>query len=109
MSIEKPQAVVESGVSTIELPVSDEDAGDERASFTVPDSATDGEAAALAACLGAYLRDRQVQASTASTGDSAGTDSWTLAGRYECRNRDDLPRVKSGEEWKMSGRTRGLR
>lgn len=105
MSIETPPTVTEPDVSTIELPVSEGSTGNEHASFTVPDSATDGEAAALAACLGAYLRDWQVRASTASTGDSTETDSWALAGRYECRNQTDLPRVERGEEWKMSGRT----
>jgi hypothetical protein len=107
MSIEIPNAVVEPDASTIELP-STEDTGHRNASFTVPDSATDGEAAALAACLGEYLRDWQVRASM-RTSPEAGSeresaDGWALAGRYECQNRTDLPQVERGEEWKMAGR-----
>lgn len=105
MSIETPNTVSDSDVSMIELPINEEGTTTDQVSFTVPDSATDGEAAALAACLGAYLRDWHVRAEMASTDDSIETDSWTLAGRYGCRNGTDLPRVERGEEWKISGRT----
>jgi hypothetical protein len=106
MSIDTPHRVTESDASTIEFTASEGETGDEHVSFAVPDSATDGEAAALAACLGAYLRDWQVRAASSSgSSTERETDSWTLAGRYECRNRSDLPRVKHGEEWKMAGRT----
>lgn len=106
MSIETSYIGTEADASTIELPVSEEGTGNEQVSVPIPDSATDGEAAALAACLGAYLRDWQVQA-TSSVSDSTEreTDRWTLASRYECRNRSDLPCVTRGEEWKMAGRT----
>jgi hypothetical protein len=107
MSTEMPNTVVESDASRIELP-SNESTGHKNACFTVPDSATDGEAAALAACLGEYLRDWQVRASM-HTSPEAGAeiesaDGWALAGRYECRSRTDLPQVNRGEEWKMAGR-----
>lgn len=81
--------------------------GDAQTRITVPSTATDGEAAALTACLGAYLRDRRARAEmTAGSNESeSAADGWTLAGRYDCRCRADLPRsVDRGEEWKMSGR-----
>jgi hypothetical protein len=106
MSIEIPNTAVESDESTIELP-STEDTGHKNACFTVPDSTTDGEAAALAACLGEYLRDWQVRVSMRSgetKTEIESVDGWALAGRYECRRRTDLPQVERGEEWKMAGR-----
>lgn len=104
MSTDTPNTVTEPDVSTIELLTSNRDE-DRHAHLTVPDSATDGETAALAACLGAYLRDWQdrVIANTSQKPESA--DRWTLAGRYGCRNRADLPSVDRGEEWKMAGRS----
>jgi hypothetical protein len=106
MSTEMSNTVIESDASTIELP-STEDTGDKSACFTVPDSATDGEAAALAACLGEYLRDWQMRVSMRTSPESGAeresADGWTLASRYECR-RTDLPQVERGEEWKMAGR-----
>lgn len=84
--------------------------GDVQTRITVPSTATDGEAAALTACLGAYLRDRreraEIAAQESSENESESADGWTLAGRYDCRCRADLPQsVDHGEEWKMSGRT----
>lgn len=77
---------------------------DSQARIVVPATATDGEAAALVACLGAYLRDRSIAGTDLATDDTA--DSWTLAGRYGCHSRNELPRtVERGDEWKMSGRT----
>lgn len=80
--------------------------GNGHARFAVPDNATDGEAAALAACLNAYLRDRQGATVTSAAAETESADGWALAGRYGCRCRDDLPRsVDRGEEWKMAERT----
>jgi len=71
------------------------------------------EAAAVAAAVGAYLRDerRAAAAAGASTGPNAAPiDRWTLAGRYGLRGGTDVPRnVRRGEEWKMAGRLRGRR
>lgn len=78
--------------------------GHSRAQIVVPTNATDSETAALVACLSAYLRDRRASVTDSETKDTA--DGWVLAGRYDCRSRNDLPRsVDRGEEWKMSGRT----
>ena len=105
MSTETPKTAIETDVSTIELPVASEET-DGNTCLTVPDSATDNETAALAACLGAYLRDRQAQMVVHAVEETESANSWTLAGRYGCRCRDDLPRsVDRGEEWKMADRT----
>lgn len=103
MSLDMPGHGDDTGVSTVELSLSSGDA-----TLAVPTDATDGEAAALAACLGAYLHDRRAAAVAATEPERA--NAWTLAGRYGCRCRDELPRtVDRGEEWKMAGRTRRRR
>lgn len=70
----------------------------------IPSNATDGEAAALTACLSAYLRDRR--AAAAADEEEVPADGWALSGRYGCDTYADMPRsVDRGEEWKMAGRT----
>lgn len=83
----------------------DRDADDgDRCRIDIPPTATDGEAAALTACLSAYLRDRR--AATATDREDVPADGWALASRYDCRTYSDMPRsVTRGEEWKMSGRS----
>lgn len=73
----------------------------------VPSTATDDEAAALTACLEAYLRARRAAVAAAdSQSEDAVADGWSLAGRYGCRTYAELPRsVVRGQEWKMAGRT----
>ena len=80
--------------------------------FAVPDDATEDEAAALVACLGAYVNDHHRAAAAASGDDGPReVDRWAIAGRYGCRCRADLPRggVERGSEWKMAGRARSYR
>ncbi|PSP97212.1 hypothetical protein BRC94_10635 [Halobacteriales archaeon QS_5_70_17] len=84
--------------TTVDLPV---EGG--TAELSIPPSATRGEAAALASAIGAHLND---QRAAAESGPEP-ADRWSLAGRYGCRHRSDLPRrVERGDEWKMAGRTR---
>ncbi|UPM43234.1 hypothetical protein [Halocatena salina] len=72
----------------------------------IPSNATDGEAAALTACLSAYLREQRAAAATDDGQDDVLADGWSLASRYDCDTYADLPRsVTRGEEWKMAGRT----
>ncbi|RRJ29858.1 hypothetical protein [Halocatena pleomorpha] len=72
----------------------------------IPSSATDGEAAALTACLSAYLREQRAAAAADGQQDDLLADGWSLASRYDCDTYADLPRsVTRGEEWKMAGRT----
>ncbi|WP_254544041.1 hypothetical protein [Halomarina pelagica] len=83
------------------------DAGE--TTVTIPETATDREAAALACAVGAHLEDERAAAAARDDGPRS-ADRWALAGRYGCRSRSDLPRsVERGEEWKMAGRARRLR
>ncbi|MFC7154897.1 hypothetical protein ACFQPA_05435 [Halomarina halobia] len=84
------------------------DAGE--TTVTIPETATDREAAALACAVGAHLEDERTAAAAAHDDGPSSVDRWALAGRYSCRRRSDLPRsVRRGEEWKMAGRARRLR
>lgn len=69
--------------------------------LSIPKSADRGEAAAIAAAVGAHLRD----CTAAATDDSPEhCDRWTLCGRFGGRT---PPReVRRGEEWKAAGRAR---
>jgi len=87
--------------SSVELSLADG-----TATLSIPDTATRGEAAALACAIGAHLND-QLAAAAAAQGGPRSANRWALASRYGARSRGDLPRrVKRGEEWKMAGRTR---
>ncbi|WP_226021549.1 acc operon protein [Halomicrobium salinisoli] len=74
-------------------------------------AATDEEAAAVAAAIGAHLRDRERAAAAAATGgaeqrpDWRGRE-WTFAGRVE-RTEHRSVRVRSGapdDPWSAAGR-----
>lgn len=67
----------------------------------LPEDATPLEAAALAACIGAYLNGEVV----AGEEDPEQVSGWLLAGRFGCRRPSETPRrVERGSEWKMAGR-----
>jgi hypothetical protein len=77
---------------------------------TIPDDATDEEAAAIAAAIGAHLRDRE--AATAAAAEDDETETWTdkrwsFAGRlHGLQGR--AARVPDGtptDAWAASGRT----
>jgi hypothetical protein len=71
-----------------------------RTDLAVPARATDEEAAAIAAAIGAHLRDR----AAAEPDSEPLVDRWKLAGRIGKRR---LPRtVRRGEEWKAAARAR---
>jgi hypothetical protein len=73
----------------------------------VPETATRGEAAALASAIGAHLNDQLAAAAAAERDGPRPANRWSLASRVGARSRGDLPRrVNRGEEWKMAGRTR---
>ena len=71
---------------------SEDDAPDsevaEGVNLTIPDDATDEEAAAIAAAIGAHLRDRG--AATAAAAEDDETETWT------------------DKRWSFAGRLRGL-
>ncbi|HET7323447.1 MAG TPA: hypothetical protein VFJ06_03875 [Halococcus sp.] len=71
-------------------------------SLAVPESANRSEAAAIAAAVGAHLRDRAVAGVTTDTPDYC--NRWKLCGRLGGRNPPQ--NVVHGEEWKAAGRAR---
>jgi hypothetical protein len=72
------------------------------ASLSIPASADGGEAAAIAAAIGAHLHDRT--AAAAADDGPEHCDRWSLCGRLGGRT---PPRdVVRGEEWKAAGRVR---
>lgn len=73
--------------------------------INIPSSATEGEAAALTACLSTYLREQRAATAADDQQEDELADGWSLASRYDCDTYADLPRsVSRGEEWKMAGR-----
>ena len=78
--------------------------------LTIPDDATDEEAAAIAAAIGAHLRDRE--AATAAAAEDDETETWTdkrwsFAGRLRgLQGRAGrVPRGTPTDAWAASGRT----
>jgi len=76
--------------------------------LTVPDDATDEEAAAIAAAIGAHLRAQEAAAAAAADADpSWDGDRWAFAGRLRGLQ-GRAGRVPSGvptDAWTASGRT----
>jgi hypothetical protein len=83
------------------------DAGPEGSrTLRLPADATPLEAAALAACIGAYLNGEVV----AAEDEPERVNDWLLAGRLDCRRPAETPRgVERGSEWKMAGRAARFR
>jgi len=76
-------------------------------SLSIPESADNSEAAAIASAVGAHLHDQQVAAAAAAGDDGPETvDAWKLASRMKSvGGRRRWPKtVRRGEEWKASGR-----
>lgn len=77
--------------------------------LTIPDDASDAEAAAIVAAVGAHLRDSEAAAAEAAAGESEPTwdgERWTFAGRVE-RLRNRRVRVPDGaptDAWTAAGR-----
>lgn len=88
------------------------DGGDRRSisvgerELSLPADATDREAAAIAAAVGAHLADRRRVAAAAAAADAAEpTDPWRFASRVGARGRDRWLDVSRGEEWKAAARS----
>ena len=79
------------------------------ATITIPEDATDAEAAALAAAVGAHLTHRQraaLAAAEAASETVERTDQWVLADRMRTRGKRHWPReVERGEEWRAAARS----
>lgn len=73
----------------------------------VPEDATDEEAAAIAAAIGAHLRDREAAAATKQD-DTPGWDDdrWTFAGRIEALQGRSVrvPESAPRDAWTAAGR-----
>jgi hypothetical protein len=78
-------------------------------SVSIPDDATEAEAAAISAAISAHITDRQrAAAAAAAAADTVEyTDEWTLAGRLKRFGKRRRPHdVERGEEWKAAARAR---
>ena len=76
---------------------------------SIPDDATEAEAAAISAAISAHITDRQRAAAAAAAASSSTeyVDDWKLAGRLERFGKRRRPKnVERGEEWKAAGRAR---
>jgi len=80
--------------------------GDREVDVDVPDDATQAEAAAIVATIGAHLTDQQRAAAAARAEESVEyVDQWTFTDRMRSLGKRRLPRnVERGEEWKAAGR-----
>ncbi|WP_256297285.1 acc operon protein [Haloarchaeobius salinus] len=77
------------------------------AALDVPDDATDDEAAAIAAVVGAHLRDLEAQAAEEDEEEAWSGKKWSFAGRLRS-TRGQSRRVPDGaptDAWAASGRT----
>jgi hypothetical protein len=77
---------------------------------SIPDDATEAEAAAISAAVSAHITDRQRAAAAAAAAASSAVehvDDWKLAGRLERFGKRRRPKnVERGDEWKAAGRAR---
>jgi len=98
------------------MPPSSDDETDVSAdagTLTVPADATAGEAAAIAAAVGAHLRDREEAAAVAAASDGDDTwdgTRWQFAGRLEGLGGHSgrVPRDVPTDGWSAAGRLEGL-
>jgi len=95
--------------------MSGNDRGDATAALRVPDDATEAEAAAIAAAIGAYLRDRQVALAAVAAGADE-TDAWAgrrfaFAGRTGrlTGRAHRVPADAPTDDWTTAGRLDQLR
>lgn len=94
--------------------MSDSQRGSDPGSRTlaIPESASEDEAAAIAAAIGSHLRTQEVAA--AATGDEGPTwegERWTFAGRIEATQgrRIRVPTDAPTDRWTVAGRTDRMR
>jgi hypothetical protein len=93
--------------STLSLPTED-------GTLSIPPTATPAEAAAIAAAIGAHMRDQQMAAlAAAAAADEEVTwdgKRWKFAGRIEGLSGISrrVPREAPTDEWTAAGRLEGL-
>ena len=76
-------------------------------SLSIPPSASPEETAAIAAVIGAHLRDSELATAAASAGDSWDGDRWSFAGRLAVlRGRPNrVPNGAPTDPWAAAGRS----
>ncbi|MFC6755474.1 MULTISPECIES: hypothetical protein [Haloarcula] len=102
-SLETPEDGTDTG-ETVE-----ETAAETNLTVSIPDDATEAEAAAISVAVSAHITDRQrAAAAAAAASDSPDyVDEWTMAGRLGRFGKKRRPRnVERGEEWKAAARAR---
>ncbi|MFC4988371.1 MULTISPECIES: hypothetical protein [Saliphagus] len=82
---------------------------DPRYDLVIPDDAGDDEAAAIAAAVGAHLRDREAAAAAAAADTEETWDGkrWAFSGRIRAQQRRHarVPREAPTDPWAAAGRT----
>jgi len=76
---------------------------------SIPDDASDAEAAAISAAISAHVTDRQRAAAAAAAASASAdyVDEWVLEGRLARFGKRRRPRnVERGEEWQAAARAR---
>jgi hypothetical protein len=76
---------------------------------SIPDDATDEEAAAISAAISAHITDHQRKAAAAAAASESVeyVDQWTLTGRLSRFGKRRIPSdVERGEEWRAAARAR---
>ena len=76
--------------------------------LTIPEDATDEEAAAIAAAIGAHVRDLELAAALAAAGEETWDGKrWSYAGRIQSQQRRTIrvPRDAPTNPWTAAGRT----
>jgi len=76
-------------------------------SIDLPDDASDTEAAAIAAAIGAHLRDRELAAAAAAAGEEDWTGKrWAFAGKVEATQArsERVPLEAPTDPWTAAGR-----
>ncbi|MBX0285384.1 hypothetical protein EGH22_03540 [Halomicroarcula sp. F28] len=104
-SLETP----EDGTHSEEAETPAQAAAETTLTVSIPDDATEAEAAAISAAVSAHITDRQrAAAAAAAASDSPDyVDEWTMAGRLARFGKNRRPRnVERGEEWKAAARAR---
>nr|WP_302082861.1 acc operon protein [Salinibaculum sp. KK48] len=84
----------------------------EGGTLSIPPTATPAEAAAIAAAIGAHMRDQRMAAAAAAAEEPVTWDGtrWEFAGRIEGLSGVSrrVPREAPTDEWTAAGRMEGL-
>jgi len=82
---------------------------DSALSLSIPDDANDEEAAAIAAAIGAHIRDQELAAAAGGgTSEDWDGERWTFAGRLDATvpgERRRVPQDAPTDAWTAAGRS----